>query len=215
MPGTHHPSRGLRRIELATPDPQPVAEFYAALLGWILIAEPDGAFTGWIGDRLATRIHPGDTGTRIIFAGTTPRDLHHGAAIDQGRVLHGPWAPPPRPGEPCWVEHHGPTDDHHWTTELGWTTRHPDADFTLYDTTGDTPRPVAGRLTTAQGGWTRYYAVPDATRTTHDAEQLGGTTLIAPTPVPTGTVAALTDPDGNTFAILENPTGWGGTWATT
>ncbi|MFC6089796.1 VOC family protein [Saccharothrix lopnurensis] len=56
MPTPHHPSRGLRRVELATPRPEPVTEFYAALLGWIVIADPDGNTfailenpTGWGG----------------------------------------------------------------------------------------------------------------------------------------------------------------------
>ncbi|MFE2757819.1 VOC family protein [Actinosynnema sp. NPDC059335] len=217
MPGTpDSPARGVRRVELTTPTPEPVAEFYARLLGWVIIAEPDGSFTGWVGDRLATHVRPGDPGRRLVFAATDTRDLPDGAATDTGRVLHGPWAPPPRPGEPCWVElMGGPADDDYWATALGWQVRDPDADFTLYDaTTADDRRPVAGRLT-APGGWTCYYAVPDTTRAAADATALGGTVLIPPREVPTGHVAAIADPTGTAFAILENPPGWGGTWSTT
>lgn len=213
VPGTPTPARGLRRVELATPHPEPLAEFYATLLGWILIAEPDGAFTGWVGDRLATRIHPGDTGWHIVLAGPTPRHLTDHTTTDQGRALHGPWAPPPRTGEPCWIEHHSTTDDD-WTTQLGWHTRHPDADHTPYDTTGDNPRPIAGRNTTTHNGWTCYFAVPDTTTATHTAKELGATIHTGPTHTPTGTTATLTDPAGHPFALLENPTRWGGTWAT-
>ncbi|MFD1149160.1 VOC family protein [Saccharothrix hoggarensis] len=215
MPGTpDSPARGVRRVELSTPSPEPIANFYAHLFGWVVIAEPDGTFTGWVGDRLATRVGPGDPGWRVVFAGAEPRDLKPGAAVDQGRVLHGPWAPPPRPGEPCWVELMGhPGDDDYWTGELGWHVRDPGADFTLYDAhAGDDHRPVAGRLT-ADGGWTCYFAVPDVARAVADATGFGGTVLIGPRDVPTGTVAAIADPAGSVFAVLEDPPGWGGAWS--
>jgi predicted enzyme related to lactoylglutathione lyase len=214
VPGTpHSPARGVRRVELSTTHPEPVAEFYAGLLGWVVIAEPDGAFSGWVGDRLATRVHPGDPGWRVVFAGPEPRDLDGGAAVDRGRVLHGPWAPPPRPGEPCWIELMAdPAADDYWAAELGWQVRDPGADFTLYDAAvADDRRAVAGRLT-ADGGWTCYYAVPDITRAATAATALGGTVLIGPKEVPTGVVAAVADPAGTVFALLENPAGWGGAW---
>jgi predicted enzyme related to lactoylglutathione lyase len=214
VPGTpDSPARGVRRVELSTTHPEPIAEFYAHLLGWVLIAEPDGAFTGWVGDRLAARVHPGDPAWRVVFAGPEPRTLDLGATVDTGRVLHGPWAPPPRTGEPCWVELMGdPAADPYWTTELGWQIRDPDAAFTLYDATiGDDRRPVAGRLT-APGGWTCYFAVPDAAAAVADATDMGGTVLTGPQDVPTGVVAAVADPAGAVFVLLENPSGWGGTW---
>lgn len=217
VPGTPaSPARGVRRVELGTTHPEPTADFYAWLLGWVIIAEPDGSFTGWVGDRLATRVHPGDTGWRVVFAGPDPRDLDHGAAIDRGRVLHGPWAPQPRPGEPCWVELMGdPAGDDYWTAHLGWHVRDPDAEFTLYDAGHTDRRPVAGRLATARGGWTCYFAVPDVTKATEVAQELGGSVVTAPTEVPTGMVAALADPAGAVFAVLQDPAGWGGTWSTT
>ncbi|ROP35315.1 VOC family protein [Saccharothrix texasensis] len=217
MPGTpDSPARGVRRVELSTTHPEPIAEFYAHLLGWVLIAEPDGAFTGWVGDRLALRVHPGDPAWHVVFAGAEPRDLDLGAAVDQGRVLHGPWAPRPRPGEPCWVELMGePADDDYWAGELGWQVRDPDGEFTLYDTgTGDDRRPVAGRLT-ARGGWTCYFAVPDITAALAEATDMGGAVLIGPQAVPTGVVAAVADPAGSVFALLEDPPGWGGAWCAT
>ncbi|MFI9007626.1 VOC family protein [Actinosynnema sp. NPDC053489] len=211
MPGTTpSPARGVRRVELSTTDPEPIAEFYAALLGWVIIAEPDGSFTGWVGDRLATHVRPGDDGWRVVFAGDAPRDLDHGAAVDTGRVLHGPWAPRPRPGEPCWVELMGTADTD--AAALGWQVRDPGGEFTLYDAgTPDDRRPVAGRLT-APGGWTCYFAVPDLTAAAAAATGLGGRVLIGPKEVPTGVVAAVADPAGAVFALLENPAGWGGAW---
>ncbi|MDR6593844.1 VOC family protein [Saccharothrix longispora] len=215
MPATvHSPARGVRRVELGVPEPEPIAEFYAALLGWVIIAEPDGSFTGWVGDRLATRVHAGQPGLRVVFAGTEPRELREGMAVDLGRVLHGPWAPGPRAGEPCWVEHMGPTADDYWAGELGWEVRDPDADFTLYDAVpAGERRPVAGRLASGRGGWTCYYAVPDVARTAREVVELGGGVLLGPITVPTGTVAALTDPAGTVIAVLEDPPGWGGAWS--
>jgi predicted enzyme related to lactoylglutathione lyase len=217
VPGTtHSPARGVRRVELSTTTPEPVAEFYARLLGWVIIAEPDGSFTGWVGDRLATHVthvRPGEQGWRVVFAGAEPRDLRGGAAVDQGRVLHGPWAPQPRPGELCWVELMGDTDaDDYWAGELGWQVRDPGREFTLYDAAlSDDRRPVAGRLV-ADGGWTCYFAVPDIAAAIADAPALGGTVLVEPREVPTGVVAAVADPGGTVFALLENPAGWGGAW---
>ena len=217
MPGTpDSPARGVRRVELSTTDPEPIAEFYSHLLGWVIIAEPDGSFTGWVGDRLATRVQPGDQGWRIVFAGAGARDLDGGAAVDSGRVLHGPWAPQPRSGELCWVELMGSAQsDDYWAGELGWQVRAPGGEFTLYDATvADDRRPVAGRLA-APGGWTCYFAVPDVASAIAEATDMGGTVLIGPKEVPTGVVAAVADPAGSVFALLENPVGWGGTWCAT
>jgi predicted enzyme related to lactoylglutathione lyase len=102
--------------------------------------------------------------------------------------------------------------DDYWATQLGWQVRDPGDRFTLYDATaaGDR-RPVAGRLT-AEGGWTCYFAVPDIATAAAEATDMGGTVLIGPTDVPTGVVAAVADPAGAVFALLENPPGWGGTW---
>ncbi|TQM78103.1 hypothetical protein FHX81_0352 [Saccharothrix saharensis] len=217
MPGTpDSPARGVRRVELSTTNPEPIAEFYAHLLGWVIIAEPDGSFTGWVGDRLATHVRPGGSGWRVVFAGPRARDLEPGAAVDTGRVLHGPWAPQPRPGEPCWVELMAdPAADDRWAAALGWQVRDPGAEFTLYDAGADDDRrPVAGRLT-APGGWTCYFAVPDLAHAIAETTDMGGTVLIGPRDVPTGAVAAVADPAGSVFALLENPVGWGGTWCAT
>ncbi|MEU5695278.1 VOC family protein [Actinosynnema sp. NPDC020468] len=213
------PTRGVRRIELTTARPEPVADFYSALLGWAVIAEPDGSFTGWVGDRLAVHVRDGSDGWRVVFAGPGPRELRPGAAVDSGRVLHGPWAPEPRTGEPSWVELMGDTaEDDYWTTELGWHTRTPGETFTVYDTTpGDAPRAIAGRLTAPDTGltpgWVTYFAVTDADTAAATATSAGGTVLLPPRDTPTGVVAALADPEGAVFAILQNPAGWGGAWA--
>ncbi|GAA3884885.1 hypothetical protein GCM10022243_57130 [Saccharothrix violaceirubra] len=207
------PTRGVRRLELTTPDPEPVADFYATLLGWTVLAEPDGSFTGWVGDRLATHVRPhSETAWRIVFAAGRPRELRGGAATDTGRALHGPWAPTPRPGEPAWLELHGvpAADDPYWTDELGCRPRTPDADYTVYETGAD-QRPLAARHTSAEGGWLAYFAVTDATAVLDTARGLDATILVDPRPTPSGTAAALSDPAGAVFAVLEKPAVWGGT----
>ncbi|MBW4722095.1 VOC family protein [Saccharothrix obliqua] len=214
MPGpTTSPARGVRRVELSTAEPEPVADFYAHLLGWVVIAEPDGAFTGWVGDRLALRVRPGDSGYRIVFAGPEPRDLRDGAAVDQGRVLHGPWAPGPRAGEPCWVEYTGDGDDY-WTGELGWLPHHTDTPFTLYHVP-DGQRPVAARRTGEHTGWRCAFAVPDTAKTADLAADTGGRVVVPPADTPAGLTATLADPAGAEFTVLQDPPGWGGAWHTT
>ncbi|NUS64959.1 MAG: hypothetical protein HOY78_14720 [Saccharothrix sp.] len=205
------PSRGVRRVELAVPDPEPIADFYAYLLGWVVIPEPDGVFSGWVGDRLALRLRPGADGFRVVFAGGRPRELREGAAVDSGRVLHGPWAPEPRPGEPCWAEFMGAADDAFWTGELGWSARTPDEPFTVYESDA---RAVAGRLVGERQRWVCYFSVPDVAKVCEVAAETGGSVAVGPTEVPTGVVASVVDPAGSVFAVLQDPPGWGGTWST-
>ncbi|WP_157767696.1 VOC family protein [Actinosynnema pretiosum] len=208
-------TRGLRRLELSASRPESAMNFYAELFGWVVIAEPGDAYSGWAGDRLATRITPGQDPTwRVTFAAKQPRVIDAHTDTDTGRPLHGPWAPPPRPGEPCWVELVNPErDDAHWTAELGWTSRTPDEDFTLYDSTTAQPRAVTGRLRTDQAlpsGWLTYFAVPDLAAALATANGLGASTVAGPRRVPTGHVAAIAGPDERICALLEAPAGWGG-----
>jgi hypothetical protein len=202
---------------LTTAAPEPTADFYAQLLGWAVLPEPGEVFGGWVGDRLAVRISPGEsTAWHLVFAGTPARTLHHGASVDRGRVLHGPWAPEPRPGEPCWVELLDTADaDDHYTGELGWRARDPDDPFTLYDAEFDgTSRPVAARLTTdLDPGWRVYFSVPDVEQAAAAATDLGGTVLAPTHEAPTGLVTTITDPAGTAVTLLQAPAGWGGTWA--
>jgi len=221
---THHvpqlyPARGLRRIELTTAAPEATADFLAQLLGWAVLPEPDDVFGGWVGDRLAVRVSPGDTTTwRLVFAGTTPRDLAHDAAVDRGRVLHGPWAPEPRPGEPCWVEVRGIADaDAAYTDELGWRVRDPEEPFSLYDAEFDgDARPVAGRDTTDTDlapGWMVHFATADVETAAKSATDLGGSVVVQPHEVPTGYVTSVATPAGAVLTLLQAPAGWGGAWA--
>ncbi|HEX6345401.1 hypothetical protein [Umezawaea sp.] len=214
-----HPARGLRRIELTTDAPEPTADFFSQLLGWAVLPEPGDVFGGWVGDRLAVRISPGEpNGWRLVFAGLPVRAVDPGVSVDRGRVLHGPWAPEPRPGEPCWVELLGVADaDERYADELGWHVRDPEEPFSLFEAEFDGHRrPVAGRLTADTGlaaGWTVYFSVPDVAAAVASATDLGGSVVVAPREVPTGLVASIADPSGAVVALLQDPVGWGGTWA--
>jgi predicted enzyme related to lactoylglutathione lyase len=214
-----HPARGLRRIELTTRAPEATADYFSQLLGWSVLPEAGEVFGGWVGDRLAVRISPGEEVTwRLVFSGLPVRALEHGVAVDRGRVLHGPWAPEPRPGEPCWVELLGIADaDDHYADELGWRLRDPEEPFSLFDTDLDgTPRPVAGRLTADTGltpGWMVYFSVPDVDTALTSAVDLGGTVVADAREVPTGLVASIAEPAGAVVTLLQAPAGWGGSWA--
>jgi predicted enzyme related to lactoylglutathione lyase len=209
-------SCGLRRLELSVAEPEKTVDFFAAVLGWAVIAEPGGSFTGWVGDRLAAQVVAGQEGWRVFFGGDEPRELTADSSVDTGRVLHGPWAPAPRHGEPCWVELMAEVpDDEFWVGELGWQIRPGTDDFVLYTSSrhGD-PRPVAGRLRTARPqGWQTYFAVDDVARACARVSELDGRVLLEPTTVPTGLVASVEGPHGGACVLLENPGGWGGNWA--
>ncbi|MFS8099102.1 VOC family protein [Lentzea alba] len=209
-------SCGLRRLELSVAEPELSVDFFAAVLGWTVIAEPGGSFSGWVGDRLATQVVAGEQGWRFFFDGDEPRELKVNSSVDSGRVLHGPWAPPPRHGEPCWVElMTDAPEDEFWMNELGWESRPGAEDFVLFMSSrhGD-PRPVAGRLETIRAqGWTAYFAVDDLARACERVSELDGRVLLEPTTVPTGLIASIEGPHGGPCVLLEQPKGWGGTWA--
>lgn len=209
-------SCGLRRLELSVAEPELSVDFFAGVLGWTVIAEPGGSFSGWVGDRLVAGVVAGEQGWRVFFGGDEPRELKVNSSVDTGRVLHGPWAPAPRAGEPCWVElMTAEPDDEYWVAELGWEVRPGVEDFVLFTSSrhGD-PRPVAGRLTTDRAsGWQVYFAVDDVEAACARVSELDGRVLLEPTTVPTGRIASIEGPHGGACVVLEQPKGWGGTWA--
>ncbi|MFC0437970.1 hypothetical protein [Kutzneria buriramensis] len=229
------PVKGLRRVELRSNDPAGSADYYRALFGWIVMPADDGTMRCWVGDRLAALIRrPVEwetPGWHVVLGGRPTALLADPAGVtatlDPGRVRHGPWAPPPRHGEPCWVElMTADTTDDYWAQHLGWTLRAPGegADikpFALFDAPDDTgARAIAGRLLVDEAiaadmgtSWMCYLAATDIQLVTDTAAENGGTVLIDPREVPTGVMAAVADPFGTVCTLLEDPIGWGGAWA--
>ena len=229
------PVKGLRRVELRSNDPVGSAEYYRSMFGWIVMPADDGTLRCWVGDRLTALIRrPADwetPGWHLVLGGKPTALLADPAGVtatlDPGRVRHGPWAPPPRHGEPCWVElMTADTTDDYWAQRLGWNLRAPgdNADikpFALFDAPDDTgARAIAGRLlvdeaTAADVGatWMCYLAATDIEHVTSAAGNGGGTVLIDPREGPTGVMAAVADPFGTVCTMLEDPVGWGGAWA--
>ncbi|GLY50170.1 hydroxylase [Lentzea sp. NBRC 102530] len=191
-------------------------DFFAGVLGWAVIAEPGGSFSGWVGDRLAAQVVAGERGWGVFFGGDGARELKVNSSVDGGRVLHGPWAPPPRSGEPCWVElFTASPEDGYWCGELGWEGRDAADEFVVFTSArhGDA-RAVAGRLTTTRGeGWQPYFAVDDLDAACVRVSELDGRVLLEPTTVPTGRIASIESPRGGSCVLLEKPAGWGGAWA--
>ncbi|MCX2950395.1 VOC family protein [Lentzea sp. NEAU-D7] len=208
-------SCGLRRLELSVAEPESSVDFFAGVLGWTVIAEPGGSFSGWVGDRLAAQVVAGDRGWHVVFGGDERRELVGNSSVDSGRVLHGPWAPPPRHGEPCWVElMTGSPEDGSWLAALGWESRSAAEDFVLFTSARHGgPRAVAGRLTTSRAvGWQTYFAVDDVAAACARVSELDGRVLMEPTTVPTGLIASIEAPRGGSCVLLEKPAGWGGAW---
>ena len=209
-------SCGLRRLELSVAEPELSVDFFAGVLGWTVIAEPGRSFSGGVGDRLGALVVAGERGWRVFFGDEEARELKDRSSVDVGRVLHGPWAPPPRGGEPCWVELMTDTpDDEYWMRELGWETRPGAEDFVLFTSARHGgPRPVAGRLRTIRSqGWTAYFAVDDIAAACARVSELDGRVLLEPTTVPTGVIASIEGPRGGACVLLEHPAGWGGAWS--
>lgn len=198
-------SCGLRRLELSVAEPEVSVDFFAGVLGWTVIAEPGGSFTGWVGDRLAAQVVAGQEGWRVVFGGGEPRELRAGSSVDGGRVLHGPWAPPPRHGEPCWVELVTSSPDY-WSRELGWAAA---GDLFTSARDGD-PRPVAACCAGAESRWVVYLAVDDLDAACARVSELDGRVLVGPRISPVGRSASIEGPHGGRCVLLEKPAGWGG-----
>lgn len=173
-----------------------------------MIAEPGGSFSGWVGDRLAVQVVAGNAGWCVVFGGDAPRGLELNCSVDSGRVLHGPWAPPPRHGEPCWVELVSSSEVGYWARELGWETA-PGGVFT--SSRHGEPRPVAGSSPDGvPGGWGVFFAVDDIKAACARVSELDGEVISGPSSSPLGVVASISGPKGGVCSVLECPAGWGG-----
>ncbi|MFD9697782.1 VOC family protein [Lentzea sp. NPDC059081] len=212
-------SCGVRRLELGVAEPELSVDFFAGVLGWTVIAEPGGSFSGFVGDRLAVRVVAGDDGWRVVFGGDGPRALELNSSVDSGRVLHGPWAPPPRHGEPCWVElSSAEPDDGYWARELGWEVAPGDRGIDLFTSARHGgPRAVSGRMSTCFPGvgasWGVFFAVDDLGAACERVSELDGEVSMGPGPLPIGMTAVISGPKGGQCVLLERPAGWGGTWS--
>lgn len=93
---------------------------------------------------------------------------------------------------------------------LGWTSQTmpmPSGDYTVFFTPGGNENGIAGGMTPPMempSAWMVYFMVDDASATAAKVEQLGGTVLMPPTPMPgVGTLAAFLDPQGAAFSIMQ------------
>ncbi|MFC7339946.1 hypothetical protein [Saccharopolyspora griseoalba] len=207
--------RGLRRVDLLSPDPMAAAVFYRAVLDWSPVPVPVG-FDCWVGNRRCATIRKPRAGEppgfRPVFAGaamnytlTGPDDAV--AQLAEGRAQHGPWAPAPRSGEPCWVELATTSPqraDAFWADTLGWQVV--EGEPVVYLTSG---RPVATRVTErATGpGWLCYLSLPDLPDVGRLADKHGGRAEPVEHPLLPGAVL-LTDPTGGTTGLTTADT-WG------
>ncbi|MFD5828726.1 VOC family protein [Lentzea sp. NPDC060358] len=202
------PSCGVRRLELSVAEPELSVDFFAGVLGWTVIAEPGGSFSGFVGDRLAARVVAGDAGWHVVFGDAGARGLRLNSSVGSGRVLHGPWAPPPRHGEPCWVELVS-AEFGFWERELGWSV----SDRVFSVSRQGESRVVAGSSSVGAlaDGWGVFFAVDDVGAACARVSELDGEVVSSPSSVSSlGVVAAISGPKGGSCWLLERPAGWGG-----
>ncbi|MEG9512600.1 hypothetical protein LZ318_02915 [Saccharopolyspora indica] len=210
--------RGLRRVDLISPDPVASAVRYRALLGWN--PDPTGrGFDCWVGNRRCTTIRKPRAGERPgwrpVFAGSSPSCALTGpddalARIAKGRAQHGPLAPEPRPGEPCWIElatSDPERADSFWAGTLNWAVRPTatGAEYLVDD------RPLAtrtGRQVAAAWGWLCFFAVEDLAAAEKLVSGVGAEVTDRFDHPLLGEVLAITDPDGATIALTTAST-WG------
>ncbi|TWG07554.1 VOC family protein [Saccharopolyspora dendranthemae] len=203
--------RGLRRVDLLSPDPMAAAIFYRVVLDWSPVAVQAGVDC-WVGNRRCAFIRTPradeTTGFRLVFAGA-PMDCsltgpdNALVQVTKGRAQHGPQAPEPRPGEPCWAEL-ATTDpdraDAFWTDTLGWT-----VNGATYLSAG---RAIAGRTEATAGlGWLCYFAVTDLDEVAGHAAERGGEVQRVDHPA-LGKTMLLTDESGTRIGLAETRS-WG------
>ena len=107
-----------------------------------------------------------------------------------------------------------PTAAAFYAEVLGWTAETapmPMGDYTVFRTPGGNESGIAGGMTPPMempSVWAVYFSVDDCAATVAAAEAAGATVLMPPTPVPeVGTMAALVDPQGAAFSILQPAAG--------
>lgn len=212
-------ARGLRRAELITPDPEGAIVFLQRLLGWLPRYTETG-FDCWVGDRQCASVRTArpdeNSGWRPIFAGapehgslTGPDNTH--AVLAKGRAQHGPWAPEPRLGEPCWIElfaTEAERADTFWTDTLRWQAQPGQSDDTIYTADG---RPVAAR-TGRDGelrGWLCYFTVGELKRADHQVGELGGRVREWVRHPVVGEAILIEDPNGAVCGLAQASQVWG------
>ncbi|MDR7303490.1 VOC family protein [Haloactinomyces albus] len=218
----HTAVRGLRRTELITPDPETSVRFHRALLGWTVLYS-DSGFDCWTGERhcaaVRTPLTGEQAGWRLVFAGATQDNgvlTDPGEAVAvlaKGRAQHGPWAPHPRRGEPCWIElctDDAAQSDVFWTDTLSWTSEDA-SDGATYAAEG---RPIAARASAARigdrCGWLCYFTVDSLERAAEQVQELGGTLLERLEHPGVGETLVIADTSGAVSALTGKTETWGG-----
>jgi uncharacterized protein len=203
--------RGLRRVDLLSRDPMAAALFYRVVLDWSPVPVETG-LDCWVGNRRCAFIRKPRAdevpGFRLVFAGA-PTDCsltgpdNALAQVTKGRAQHGPQAPEPRPGEPCWAElatTEPARADAFWADTLGWT-----VEDGTYVSGG---RAIAGRSeTTRHPGWLCYFAVTDLDEVAGYAAERGGEVERLDHPA-LGKAMLLTDDSGARIGLAETSS-WG------
>ncbi|MBA8823723.1 hypothetical protein FHX42_001052 [Saccharopolyspora lacisalsi] len=216
-----HAVRGLRRAELITIDPEAAVRFHRALLDWLVLPSEEG-IDCWVGERRCAVVRePGDgerPGWSLVFAGSADDDLLRGpagtcATTAKGRVQHGPWAPKPRRGEPCWVElctEDADEADAFWSERLNWSATRNSADTTY----SVEDRPIASRAARPELGdraaWSCYFVVTDLDRAAEQVRELGGSLLGRFEHPVVGEAVLIADLEGAVCALTGKTESWGG-----
>lgn len=213
---SHLTVRGLRRAELITTEFDTAVRFHERLFGWTVLQTESGVDC-WVGERRSARIRsakPGETtGWRLVFAGadhdvtlTGPDDTT--AAMARGRAQHGPWAPDPRDGEPCWLDlavDEVERADSFWAETLGWRVENE-----AYTVGGRAVarRVPSGEITSAPG-WVCYVGVTDLDATVARAEELGGRALEKLEHPVLGPAVLFAAPSGTVLGLTVTTKTWG------
>lgn len=215
-----HTARGLRRAELTSTEPWQSAAFHQELLGWRVLPSHDG-LDCWVGERRCATIRdhrPAERpGWTVLFSGT-PEDAtltgpdESTANLARGRAQHGPWAPAPRRGEPCWIDlltHDAERADDFWTGALNWQKSVTSTGETTYTCHGQTVAARRPPRLTGEHGWLCYFAVGNVELASKRVRELGGEVVQwLPHPM-LGEIVVVADPHGAVHGLAPDRQAWG------
>jgi len=175
-----------------------------------------------VADADATAARAAEAGAKVVMAPTQVMDLGKMAVLqDPTGAAFALWQPGAHKGAElynaagalCWNElatRDVPAAERFYTRLFGWGAKTSGEGANRYTEWQLEGRTVGGMMpmpamvpADVPAHWLAYFGVPDCVGTARRAEELGGSVMMQPTPIPQGTMSVMADPQGAAFAVIQ------------